>query len=130
MEDFTKKAISYLNGLIKPSTPKSELDLIEYCKRCVRGAQTAKKAENEYLPFIDELYAKFYNAYRRKGSKEQGRKTWQKKLKGLNSVAEITEKAQKIVEAYNVSVRRWNDEERDLRYIPLVSSWLNANIPD
>lgn len=124
------KAIAYLNALIKPSTTKSDLDLIEYCKKCVCAFEGQKKGANENFGFIDQLYEKFYSAYCRKGSKEQGRKTWRKKLIKQKGITEITEKARKIVKAYNVSREQWESEGREKQYIPLISSWLNANIPD
>ena len=123
------KAINYLNGLATPTTPKSELDLIEFIKKCVREFKVAEKnTENE--KYIDELFLKFYGIYRRKGAKEQARKTFHKKLAKLKTQDEILEKARKIVVQYRVSEREWNENATDLKYVPLCSSWLNSNVPD
>ena len=125
-----KEAISFLDGLITGDTPKKELDLIEFIKKCVKAFTEEPKAKNGNYGFINELYEKFYKTYCRRGSKEQGRKTFYKKLAKLKTEEEILEKARKIAKKYKISKAMWEDEGRQKQYIPLISSWLNATIPD
>lgn len=123
------KAIKYLNELITDETPKKELDLIEFCKKCVREYKVEEKnKENE--DYIAELFDKFYKVYIRKGGKEQAFKTFRKKLVKLKTKDEILEKARKIAKVYSVAASEWRARGTDKRFIPMCSSWLNANVPD
>lgn len=123
------QAIKYLNGLITENTTKKELDLIEFCKKCVKEYKMEEKnKENE--DYILELFEKFYKIYVRKGSKIQACKTFKKKLIKLKTKDDILEKARKIVKVYNISLKEWQERGTDKQYIPLCSSWLNSNIPD
>jgi len=123
------EAINYLKGLINDDTTKRELDLIEFCIKAVQKFEekTKSKIDEDY---VNSLYKKFYEIYARKGSKEQGRKTFLKKMSKLKTNEQILEKARKIVIAYRQSEKEWQFEKRDKQYIPLISSWLNANVPD
>ena len=123
------KAIKYLNSLITDETPKKELDLIEFCKKCVREYKVEEKnKENE--DYIAELFDKFYKVYIRKGGKEQAFKTFRKKLVKLKTKDEILEKARKIAKVYSVAASEWRARGTDKQYIPFCSTFLNANVPD
>lgn len=123
------KALRLLESLVDENTPKGELDIIQYLKRLVR-ADNGLKQTNENEPYIKELFDKFYAVYLRKGSKEQAYKTWKKKLSKIRNKEEILEKARKIAKLYHAHALEWQESDRDKRFIPLCSSWLNANIPD
>ena len=127
------QALSYLENLITDETSKKELDLIEFIKKCVKEykeRETQKCITEDYSEYIEELFDKFYNIYRRKGSKIQGLKTFKKKLIKLKSQEEILEKARKIVKIYMAHAKQWDVERKDNQFIPFISTWLNANIPD
>lgn len=123
------KAIKWLNEKITSETTKAELDIIEYCKKCVNTYATEpKNQENEN--YIKELFEKFYKIYKRKGARVQAFKTWRKKLIKLKTKDQILEKARAIVKVYSVSVREWEERETEKQFIPMCSSWLNSNIFD
>ena len=124
------EAIKYLNGLVVDETTKKEIDLIEFIKKCVREFREEEKPSNELESYINELYEKFYKIYLRKGSKEQGKKTFRKKLIKLKNEELILDKARNIAKMYSQQVNVWKKNETDKKYIPLISSWLNANVPD
>ena len=126
------EATKYLNNLITSITTKSEMDIIEFIKRCIKEyKETEKDKKNlEKENYIKELYDKFYKYYMRKGAKVQGLKTFRKKLIKSKTKDEILEKARKIASLYSQQSKEWIKNDTPQQYIPLVSSWLNANIPD
>lgn len=122
------KATKWLNSLVTDETTKAELDIIKYLKGLVKSDNAVKESDNEI--YIRELFDKFYSAYLRKGSKEQAYKTWRKKLIKIKNKEEILTKARKIAKLYQSHEFSWVENRTELKYIPLCSSWLNANIPD
>lgn len=121
------ETIKYLQSLITDETPKKTCDLLQFAIRCVREHKVEEKnAENE--SYILELFEKFYKVYCRKGGREQAKKTWRKKLISLPSKEKILQKARKIALLYSKHAKEY--EEKDKQYVPMCSSWLNANIPD
>lgn len=44
------KAIKYLESLVTDTTPKSECDLVAYCKKCVRAYTDPEKKKEEFAP--------------------------------------------------------------------------------
>lgn len=125
------EALRYLDSLVTETTTKRELDLLAFIKKCVRECNiTPQTQKKELETYIEELYTKFYSIYIRKGSKIQGLKTFKKKLIKLKTKEEILEKARKIGKLYLLQAEAWKREGTEKKYIPLVSSWLNANVPD
>lgn len=124
------QAIKYLNGLVGNETTKGEIDLIDFIKKCVNSYCEKPKPDSSNDEYIDELYKKFYDIYRRKGSREQGRKTFHKKLCKIKDREQILEKARKIAKLYSQYDKMWEAEGTEKRFIPLISSWLNSNVPD
>lgn len=121
------KVIKWLNDKITDDITKGELDIIEFCKKCVREYKVeARDAEKE--EYIGELFEKFYKVYCRKGGREQAKKTWRKKLVSLPTKEKILEKARKIALLYSKYAKEY--EDKDKQYVPMCSSWLNANVPD
>lgn len=121
------ETIKYLKTLINDDTPKKTCDIVQFAIRCVKEYKVEQQCrENEQ--YILELFDKFYNVYCRKGSKEQAKKTWRKKLISLKTKEKILEKARKIALLYSKFAKEY--EEKDKQYVPLCSSWLNSNVPD
>lgn len=121
------KSLKWLNSKITDETTKAELDIIEFIKKCVNSfAIEPKNQENEN--YIKELFEKFYKLYCRKGARQQAFKTFRKKLVKLKTKEEILEKARKIVMLYQK--QREELESRDVGFRPLLSSWINSNVPD
>lgn len=119
--------IKFLQSLLTDDRPKGECDLLQFAIRCVREHKVEEKnAENE--SYILELFEKFYKVYCRKGGREQAKKTWRKKLICLPTKEKILEKARKIALLYSKFAKEY--EEKDKQYVPMCSSWLNANVPD
>ena len=121
------KAIKWLSTQVQPTTTKAELDVIDFLKKLVREYQVPEK-NTEKEQYIDELFAKFYKVYIRKGGREQAKKTFRKKLIKCKTNEEILEKARKIVKVYNQVVQEYQDREK--QFVPLCSSFLSKNIPD
>ena len=124
-----QKAIDWLNKKIADDTTKAELDIIEFIKKCVKEF-APKKVDREKEDYINELFNKFYGVYPRKGSKEQARKTFRKKLVKLKTNEEILEKARKMAKLLSLQGRKWKEDNTSKQYIPLCSTFLNANVPD
>lgn len=121
------KAIKWLNSKITDDTTKAELDVIDFLKKLVRDYKVPEK-NTEKEQYIDELFTKFYKVYCRHSARQQGLKTFRKKLIKLKTNEEILDKARKIAKLY--SQQREELEARDLEYRPMISSWLNQNVPD
>ena len=121
------KAIKWLSAQVQPTTTKSELDVIDFLKKLVREYKVPEK-NTEKEQYINELFAKFYKVYCRHTARQQGLKTFRKKLIKLKTNEEILDKARKIAKLY--AQQREELEARDLEYRPMVSSWLNQNVPD
>lgn len=50
------KALKYLESLVTDTTPKSECDLVAYCKKCVRVyTEPEKKKEDFVAPTLEEV---------------------------------------------------------------------------
>lgn len=124
------KCLEYLENLITEDTPKKELDIIEYIKKCVKDFKEKEKVDNSKELYIEQLFNKFYSIYLRKGAKEQAKKTFRKKLIKLKTNEDILEKARKIARLYSAQMKEWEINNTDRQFIPMCSSWLNANIPD
>ena len=123
------KAIKWLNNQVHEDTCKGEIDIIEFCKKCIREYKVEEKnVENEQ--YIGELFVKFYDIYARKGARVQAFKTFKKKLIKLKTKEEILDKARKIAKLYSGSSSQWRENGTETQFIPLCSSWLNKNVPD
>lgn len=44
------KALKYLESLVTDMTPKSECDIVAYCKKCVRAYTDPEKKKEEFTP--------------------------------------------------------------------------------
>ena len=50
------KALKYLESLVTDTTPKSEFDLVAYCKKCVRAYTEPEKKKEEFVaPTLEEV---------------------------------------------------------------------------
>lgn len=128
-EDSKSKAIKFLNSLITDETQKCDLDIIKYIKKVLNEVESSKPTkENE--DYIRELFLKFYDKYKRKGGKEQAYKTWRKKLIKIKNKDGILHKARKIAVLCLSHQSEWERNGTEMQYIPMCSTWLNANIPD
>lgn len=123
------KAIKWLSAQIRDDTCKADIDIIEFCKKCVKSYEVEQK-NNENEEYVAELFNKFYDIYARKGSKVQAYKTFRKKLIKLKTKEEILEKARKIAKLYSGYAHQWRVNGTETQFIPLCSSWLNSNVPD
>jgi hypothetical protein len=78
----------------------------------------------------EKLFEYFWTLYPRKRGKEQAKKTWLKKLKVCKNIESVDAKVKKIVAIFKATNKQWIEDQRDLLYIPYLSSWLNSEIPD
>lgn len=50
------KALKYLESLVTDETPKSECDIVAYCKKCVRAYTEPEKKKEEFVaPTLEEV---------------------------------------------------------------------------
>ena len=124
------KAIKWLTAQITDEMSKGEYDIVQYLKGLVRADKGVSAKDEVNEQYIADLFAKFYGGYKRKGSREQAFKTFRKKLIKLKSETEILAKVRKMAKLYSACAEQWEENETEMRYIPLCSSWLNANVPD
>ena len=124
------KAIKWLTAQITDEMSKGDYDIVQYLKGLVRADKGVSAKDEVKEQLINDLFVKFYGNYKRKGSREQALKTFRKKLVKLKTATEIAEKAQKISRLYSTYHEKWAQNETEEKYIPLCSSWLNANVPD
>jgi len=120
------QAIRYLNSLITDDTTKKDIDLIDFIKKCVREF---KEKEPEPQNNGEIYFEKLWKLYPRKVNKQLAKRTFQKKIKGLNE-EECRDKCNKIYKAQMMAQQQWKNEARKLQYIPHYSSWLSATVPD
>lgn len=122
------KAINYLNSLIKDSTTKSEIDIIEYCKKCVRNYKEENKKQEksfDWSPFFETLW----KMYPRKVNKQLAKKTFEHKVRGLDE-EQCREKCNKIYKVQMLRQEEWKANKTELQFIAHYSTFLNANVPN
>ena len=122
------KSIKWLNDKITDKTTKSELDIIDYIKLCIRNYKTEideSKIKVDWKPFFEKLW----KMYPKHVSKQTACKTFEHKIRGL-SEDECREKCNLIYKAQYIRQKEWADENRDIQYIPHYSSFLNSEIPN
>ena len=78
----------------------------------------------------EEVFTYIWNICVRKESKEQARKTFAKLMKECRTEDEVTQKGRAIYQNYQIACNQWKEEERDKKFVPLLSSWLNDNVPE
>lgn len=82
---------------------------------------------------IEKYFETTYSIYPRKVSKQQAKKTYEHKFRGLES-DEARKLAIRIYKSLERQIALWQAENkgngRELEYIPHFSSWLNDNIED
>lgn len=82
---------------------------------------------------IEKYFETTYSIYPRKVSKQQAKKTYEHKFRGLES-DEARKLAIRIYKALQRQIALWQAENkgngRELEYIPHFSSWLNDNFED
>jgi hypothetical protein len=82
---------------------------------------------------ITKFFISTYKLYPRKVSKERAKKTFEKKLCGLNEDTAL-EKARTIYRTLQRQIQLWsaenNGEGRAKEYMPHLSTWLNDNFED
>jgi hypothetical protein len=70
-----------------------------------------------------------WKIYPRKEGKEQAKKTFEHKLRGLK-VEQAKDKANKIFLLIKGKRKMWEENETEARFIPMFSSLLNSEVPD
>ena len=120
------KAIKWLSDQIRDDTCKAELDIIEFCKKCVRDCKERESTPKNNVD-VDKYFGVLWGVYPRKINKEQAKKTFEHKIRGL-SVEQCNEKCNAIYKAivkYAESVKG-----KEMQYVAHFSSFLNANVPN
>ena len=81
------------------------------------------------LEAITGYFTHLWGCYPRREGKQQAIKTFEKKLRGL-TVSQAKDKANAIYKHLTQFYKVWEERETELQYIPMFSSWLNAEIED
>lgn len=96
-----------------------------------------KSVNDDMQAYLKTLFNRIWEFYPKKTGKEQARKTWIKKFKGLKTKEDINAKAIKIKQLLTAHIDVWSKETgkqgevgRPTQFIPHFSSWLNDEIPD
>lgn len=121
------KCLNYLNSLITENTTKKELDLIDYIKKCVKEQKEEKPitAKVDWLPYFEKLW----KMYPRKINKEQAKKTFEHKIRGLTE-QECKDKCNAIYKAQISYQNIISQTNKSMEYIMHYSTFLNANVPN
>lgn len=78
----------------------------------------------------EEVFTYIWNICVRKESKEQAKKTFAKLMKECKTEEEVKQKGRTIYQNYQIACKQWQEEQREKQYIPLLSTWLNDNVPE
>ncbi len=109
--------------------PDAPILHIKYCpicgKRIITGTASGVVAAAE----IAEMFNILWKIYPRKEGKEQAKKTFEHKLRGLK-VEQAKDKANKIFLLIKGKRKMWEENETEIRFIPMFSSLLNSDVPD
>ena len=84
----------------------------------------------ELLDFVEECFNKTWEFVPNKKDKVFGKNTYVKKMKACKTEDDVRTKAKYILKKYMESKKEWEDENTELKYIPMFSTWLNRNIED
>lgn len=102
---------------------------IKFCPMC--GAKIIRDGEDGIIPVaeIAEMFNILWKIYPRKEGKEQAKKTFEHKLRGMK-IADAKAKGNKIFLLIKAKRKAWEEAETELRFIPMFSSLLNSEVPD
>lgn len=81
------------------------------------------------LNTLNEWFTIIYRIYPRKVGKVQARTTFEHKFVGIE-IDEAKQKVKAIKKMLETQCEIWRQEQRDEKYIPYFSTWLNDNIED
>lgn len=121
------KCLNYLDNLITGNTTKKELDIIEYIKKCVKEKKEEKSitAGVDWLPYFEKLW----KLYGRHVNRQLAMRTFEHKIRGLTE-EECREKCNLIYKLQMVRQKQWKEEDRDKKYYPHYSTFLNNEVPN
>lgn len=115
----------------KDQTLVDNKDGMTYCQPTNVSTKTNSRLLNRTLSsYINECFDKTWKFVVNKKSKVYAQTTYLKKLKSCKTEADIKTKAKYILTKYVESKKEWEDENTELKYIPMFSTWLNRNIED
>ena len=122
-----RKVIQWLDNKITDDITKAELDIIEFCKKCVRAFKTEEKVENkvDWLPMFETLW----KMYPKKSDKQNAKKMFERKVRGLTE-EECREKCNLIYKAQMRYQNQLIQNQTPLEYTKLYASWLNCEVPN
>ena len=120
------KAIKFLNSLINDNTTKSEIDVIEFCKKAVR--EMKEKEESPKVQW-ESMFETLWKLYPRKVNKVLAKRTFEHKIRGL-SEEECREKCNLIYKLQMTRQKQWKEEGREMQYVSHYSTFLNNEVPN
>lgn len=125
-----KRAIEWLSAHITDETPKAELDLIEFIKQCVKNTKERESAlKSESAVDISKYFDVLWAIYPKKTGKEQARKTFEHKLRGLTK-EQCDVKCNAIYKAEKQYIEYLQANDTPMQYVKMFSSWLNSEVPN
>lgn len=102
---------------------------INYCPNCGKRLDAAVGDERVPPDEIAEMFEVLWKAYPRKEGKEQAKKTFEHKLRGMKR-NDAKAKANKMFLLIRAKRKVWEENETELKFIPMFSTMLNAEVPD
>lgn len=102
---------------------------INYCPICGKQLDAAVGGERVGAVEIAEMFDVLWKIYPRKEGKEQAKKTFEHKLRGMKR-NDAKSKANKIFLLIKAKRKAWEENETEVRFIPMFSSMLNDEVPD
>lgn len=121
-----KQAIKYLESLVNDDTPKKELDLLRFIKKCVNNYESG---ENVAKVDWESMFETLWKMYPRRINKELAKRSFEHKIRGL-SEQECKDKCNLIYKAQKIATTKWEEQGTEIQYIPHYSSWLNNSVPN
>ena len=119
------KAIKWLNSLVTEDTPKKDLDVIDYIKKCINEQKEEKLPKVDWIPMFETLW----KMYPRKVGKQNAIKQFEHKVRGLNE-DECKAKCNLIYKAEMRYIKQLQENKTSLEYTKHFSSWLNSEVPN
>lgn len=120
------KAIKWLSDQIRDDTCKADIDIIEFCKKCVREMKEAEEMPKvDWKPYFETLW----KLYPRKVGKQNALKVFEHKVRGLTE-EECRTKCNLIYKAQKIYTDEIERKGTEMEFVKHYSSWLNSEVPN
>ena len=116
METTKEDAYEFLNRLITPDMPVKNLEIVKFIKKCVKAYfETEEKTTPDWQKYFDKLW----EIYPRKIEKQNAKKTFEHKIRGLND-EETKEKCRLIYKSEVRYITQLKQSQTPVEYVKHV----------